>query len=120
MDLTEQDLAAVVAVTSVRAVAAATGLPAGYLAVLVAGNQPRPEYERYGCPRCGWPATTRYQPGQQCMYCDREDRNEQVAAARNVLACGLTGDAAISELEDAGHTHSTARKLLTAARRPHA
>lgn len=116
-DLTEQDLAYIVAATSVTAVAADTGLPVAYLGLLVADRTPAGEHEVVGCPACGWSCTTRYRPDQRCRYCGRAVRNEHISQARNVLACGLDGDLALNALEDAGHPYSRARKLLTAARK---
>lgn len=118
MDLSEQDLAAIVGVMDVQTVAAATGLPVGYLGLLVATTTtPAPEYERRGCPRCGHSSSTRYQPHQRCRYCRHGERAEQVDAARSVLACGMDGDEARHALEDAGYGPTVARKLLTDARR---
>ena len=116
-DLSEQDLAAVVRVPGAADVADATGLPVGYLAGLVAGDEELDE--SFGCPRCGSSCTTRYvSEHQRCRFCRREMRRARVDRARNVLACGLTGEEARLHLMQAeGCTEWVARKLLAAARK---
>ena len=117
-DLTEQDLAAVVALTDPQSVAEATGLHVCYLASLVP-NPAGPECEAIGCPRCGTPSTTRYRsPYQWCRSCRRENKHERVGRACAVLAAGLRGEEALYHLMDAmGCSEWVARKLLTEARK---
>lgn len=118
-DLSDRQLAAVIAVTSPADVAYATGLPLAFLTALTPVPEGAADYELCGCPRCGSSCSTRYSsPHQRCLACRREMREERFGRARSVLAAGLTGDEARAHIMDTeGCSEWVARKLLTAARK---
>lgn len=124
-DLSDRELASVVAVCGPETVAEHTGLPVTLCRALAPAlaslDDEHPRLEEYKCPACGTPRHDKTRtPHDRCVGCVLRRARSKREAAYQVLACGLRGEEAILTL--ARHlptTYEYARKLLQAARREH-